>query len=154
MRHTFRLAVPLILVLGLCACKETPESTYTSRQAAEQAGAFSRGWLPAFLPSSASDLRELHNLDSNESLLRFSFMPADLPTITASLQPVSESELCPPPFQGLRRPAWWPKDLVGAQRGGLRFFRSTAALAGPQTPAGWFAVDAARGIGFFWRCSS
>lgn len=54
------------------ACRETVVSRYASFDQARQAGAMARGWLPTLLPPTATDIREVHNLDSNEACGRFS----------------------------------------------------------------------------------
>jgi hypothetical protein len=53
-------------------CSETFEKHYADRREAEKDGAVVRGWLPDWLPSSATDIREIHNLDTNKSAFSFS----------------------------------------------------------------------------------
>ena len=38
---------------------------------------FEAGWVPYWLPSSASKIKESHNIDTNEAWLMFSFLPSD-----------------------------------------------------------------------------
>src|SRR5262245_13685312 len=66
-----------ILVVTCTACAEQQEASYADVAAAERAGAIQRGWVPDWLPRSAHDLREVHNLDTNQSMLTFRYDPSD-----------------------------------------------------------------------------
>ncbi len=65
----------LILFVLLAACsgnaQETPEEAYAGYGEAAAAGAIERGWSPEWLPETAVDIREKHDLDSNASILVF-----------------------------------------------------------------------------------
>ena len=75
MNSVSRAAV-LALFLCLAGCLETMESSYATRQEAVEAGQVAKGWIPRWVPASATNLREIHNLDSNASALAF-----DLPVL-------------------------------------------------------------------------
>lgn len=68
------LIVVLLFVGGLAACfpGETVEAAYSDFDQAAAAGAVERGWIPEWLPKSAVNIREKHNLDSNAGIMRFS----------------------------------------------------------------------------------
>ncbi len=69
--------VTIASVLLVTGCKEQLESHYPTVNAAAHAGAFERGWLPGVLQPDATDIREWHDLDSDEvrggsrSMIRF-----------------------------------------------------------------------------------
>src|SRR5690606_32595487 len=63
-------------LLGLLGCSELDKARYADLATAEEAGAISRGWLPADLPHSARDIREAHDLDTNEGWVALRFDPA------------------------------------------------------------------------------
>jgi hypothetical protein len=150
MWSSFRPHLGLLLCSALLAsCGETIESSYTTLAAARQDGAIARGWLPPYLPQSATSLRERHNLDSNQSLLAFTFDPAETFMNSAPCVAVSESETPLPPNPGSVR--WWPKSLLSTRRGGLRLFRFTETGSPGKTYHAWLALDNARGEAFFWR---
>jgi hypothetical protein len=50
-------------------CRETLEKHYSSSAEAERDGAISRGWIPSWISSSATQIAEVHNLDTNSQLL-------------------------------------------------------------------------------------
>lgn len=103
-----------LLFAAACERNETVKSEYPNAQAAISAGAIQRGWIPAFLPSSATQIIEKHNLDTNEVWLRFLIDPKQLYSIEKRCQPILPSEIVLP-----RRSAgdWWPDALTEKQRG-------------------------------------
>jgi hypothetical protein len=98
------LLTPFLLRLS---CSEDFESHYDSFQQAHQADA-GHGWLPEFLPTTATDIREIHNIDSNQ--VWGSFFNRDARSLSSFCSdPISVStiRIASP---GVR---WWPKELVG-----------------------------------------
>jgi len=79
----------VFLLLSLAACSEQVEEAYPTWAEAQRAGAAERGWIPAFVPSSARDIRESHDLDSNRQTLQFTASPSDIPRMVEGLRPVS-----------------------------------------------------------------
>lgn len=77
------------LSLSLVACSEQVEASYGTWAEAERAGAVERGWVPAFVPQSARDIRDSHNLDTNAQTLRFIAPPSDLKAMVAGLPSAS-----------------------------------------------------------------
>jgi hypothetical protein len=63
------LAICLCLGALLAGCNERISASYPDRAAAEQDGAFLRGWLPAWMPASVRDIEEVHDLDTNAHAL-------------------------------------------------------------------------------------
>jgi len=81
--------LPAALLLSLAACSEQVEETYPTWAEAQRAGAVDRGWVPAFVPSSARQIEDTHDLDSNRQTLRFTAPPSDVSAMVAGLRPVS-----------------------------------------------------------------
>lgn len=109
----------LIALATIAACQraEVVESVYPNAQAAIRAGAIERGWIPSSLPPSAMDIRECHNLDTNQVWLRFSQDPSDLGSFTKSCRRIDVTEVALP-----RRGSgdWWPDALTESQAGSQR----------------------------------
>lgn len=105
--HSFLI---LFACFGLgCERLETVESNYATYDAAVDANAIGdQKWLPALLPKSSTEISEVHNLDTNETWVRFKFMLKDLPrmTETCSRQIASEIRL---PRKAQRD--WWHESL-------------------------------------------
>jgi hypothetical protein len=125
---------------ALAACAETYEASYATTEEAQSAGAVARGWVPKWLPANATSIREVHNLDTNNFMLRFA-----VPKGTA-LQPPKPCERVAldvpskPPF----RRAWWPSDVPASGLATHRhvFFGCDRTFV---------AYSAAQGEGFVWR---
>ena len=64
--------------LYMCARSETPTTRYPTYAEAVADGAIQRGWIPGFVPSSATTIEETHNIDTNWQWLEFTAPPEDL----------------------------------------------------------------------------
>lgn len=78
-----------ILLLSLAACSEQVEETYPTWAEAQRAGAVERGWIPTFVPQTAREIRDSHDLDSNRQTLFFVARPADVEAMVADFPSVS-----------------------------------------------------------------
>lgn len=77
-----------VLVASLCGCSsDVLSSSHATR--AEAADTIGRGWIPAVLPESATDIRESHNLDTNVGHGTFAFGAGDSHSFRAALVPVA-----------------------------------------------------------------
>lgn len=85
------LAAALLLVLSDCYDRVT--NRYATRVEAEADRLFDRGWLPSFIPTSASDIRVSNDLDLNTSEGSFLFMPSEAVGFTAKLTRLDASAL-------------------------------------------------------------
>ena len=70
-----RLAVCTAAVLLSACTNDVLDASYATHAEAMAAGAVQRGWIPAWVPPEATDLREVHSVDTNESALVFT-LPA------------------------------------------------------------------------------
>jgi hypothetical protein len=127
---------------------DTVEAVYPSFAAAAQAQAIGdEKWIPSFVPRSATDIREIHNLDTNEVWLAFRFESQDRewldrPCVTSGDRPM---------ILPRRRPAdWWPEVLVRSGNGtryfeSYRFYRcgtkGIVAIDGTGATAYYWALD-------------
>jgi hypothetical protein len=93
---------------------ETPVTEYSSLAEARAAGALDRGWIPPSLPASATNLREVHDIDTNERWIAFT---APLPELRAMIL-----QLAPLSYEAARKTVvdrpWnarqgWPPELSG-----------------------------------------
>lgn len=111
-----RLAVCLLAVSISACARERPESFYGSLPEARRSGAIERGWVPAWLPETATEIREVHDIDTNESLLAFAMPPQQQWMLSAWTFPgdcrrVAYSSTVQPGFSR----GWWP-DSVQLER--------------------------------------
>lgn len=86
MKKTHMFNIMLLTPLLLSGCTSTVMTTsYVDYAAAEADGAVERGWIPSFLPSSATRIEETHDLDTNQQCLRAIIPQADVKTTIDSL---------------------------------------------------------------------
>ena len=78
-----------LLLLSLAACGEQVEESYSTWAEADRAGAVARGWIPTFIPASAREIRDSHDLDSNRQTLQFVVQPSDVAAMVEGFPPVS-----------------------------------------------------------------
>ncbi|HIE1097604.1 hypothetical protein [Stenotrophomonas maltophilia] len=143
------------LLFASCAVPDGVVSDqYETRLEAEEKGAFARGWLPEEMPASAADIREVHNVDSNEMWIGFSYSGSDERAFLKGCTPTSTFGF--PDSRRTRRNApWWPDDLLSDAphpdgAGGHEVYACEAMRhAGNALPAGAVVLLARRKI-YYW----
>jgi hypothetical protein len=80
------------LLLSLVGCGEQVKETYSTYADADRAGAVERGWVPAFVPTSARDITDSHNLDTNRQTLWFTIPPSHVGAMVARPHVVSAED--------------------------------------------------------------
>jgi hypothetical protein len=89
-------AVGLLLlavgVLWLIQRGENPRSSFANFAEMEAAGMIARGWLPDFLPRSARQIEETHDLDTNKVQATFRYDVHDVQSVEAACRSVSQSD--------------------------------------------------------------
>lgn len=119
---------------------EQMEESYASFAAAEDAGAVKRGWIPEWLPRNSTDLKEKHDLDTNGSILRFSFAEAGKWIPPSACTPIPSAQTRSPRVKA----SWWPSDVPASSL-------VTPRHAFFQCGQEFLALDTARSEGYFWR---
>lgn len=125
LRVTF-LLVAAVLVSG--CTNDVLDASYRTTSAAVAAGAVKGGWIPEWVPATATDLREVHDLDTNQSALTF-ISPQATWRPPASCRPAFGGNVSEPAF----RRSWIPsaKDLAAT----YEFYSCPSALPGPMLEA-------------------
>jgi hypothetical protein len=129
-------------------CSDRRESAFANVKEARASGAVARGWVPNDLPESASDLRELHDLDTNEVWGTFR-LPSSEQAPAITLAPVETSKISGHSVRSPRA-SWWPARLSGNLDGRVLEKDGFEVYATPAPFEFWIAVDRNRGRGFFW----
>jgi hypothetical protein len=114
-----------ILLIALCclglagACsrdpREEPYAYYAKFSEALADGAIQRGWLPEWVPPSASEIHLQVNLDTNRQCLRFNLPSADLPSLRGEFAPMSQAEIEDLNAECDFDPGWWFEGLIQQQ---------------------------------------
>lgn len=142
------IVVPIFVSFG-CERGDTQEAVYSDLHAAKNAHAIGAGkWIPLFIPGSATSIRDMHNLDTNEGWVFFKFDPKDAPLLRTACAKESVEKLVQP----RRSPGvWWPPNLVegksGEDRDGRKF-----ELYQCEGRTG-LAIDTAKGEAYYWVAS-
>jgi hypothetical protein len=71
---------------------ENPRSSFATFEEMEAAGLIARGWLPEFLPRSATEIEETHDIDTNRVRASFKYDVADVESVEKSCERVSSDE--------------------------------------------------------------
>ncbi|OUL14060.1 hypothetical protein B0X78_08420 [bacterium AM6] len=103
-----RLFLLFALCLILTACDLVMDSSYATKQEAVDAEMIAKGWIPAWVPEEATDLHEVHDLDSNVSALAFSKPRSKQLLLPSGCRPVNHSAVQP----GLFNRSWWPSEAA------------------------------------------
>jgi hypothetical protein len=155
-RRCFRWIVAGLTTSMAIACTDLRESWFRDTAEARTAGALATGWLPPFLPEGATEIWEIHRIDSNEWWGSFGFAAADAGSLSRALTLLSPEEKLD--HSNVRRPggrAQWPEELTGhlsvspMTKSGFQVFRHVDERAGVLNIAvSWKARRA-----YFWRQS-
>lgn len=65
-----------------------------------------KGWIPSWIPQDATDLREVHNLDSNVSELSFAMPSRSQVHLPSDCRPVAYADTVPARISR----DWWPSE--------------------------------------------
>ncbi|AVP98113.1 hypothetical protein C7S18_13300 [Ahniella affigens] len=135
----------LILATSLAGCSiEQFETHYETASAAHADGAITRGWIPDWLPDAAVNIRERHDLDTNDSVLRF-----ELP----SGVPMPRPDHCDPIVLAAATPArlratWWPEWNEVARD--FELFTCTDARDPSALSTGTLGINQAERVWIYW----
>ena len=89
-------------------CSDVYESRYSNRDEAVRDGAIARGWIPDILPADALDIREVHDIDTNQTWCCFT-TPGGVAQVRSRLEQAGAKQERFPWSPEIRAPAWWPE---------------------------------------------
>lgn len=148
-----RPTILLVVSLASLGCRENFEFSYATMDDVRAHKEQSLYWLPTFMPADARNIRECHNIDSNEGWSTFEFPPSNLRTWQSQLTTVAPEKLSGLTVRAPATLTWWPAVLKGRldseklRASGLRFseFRAEPNVVFIA------AVDVNEGRAFVWR---
>ncbi len=141
-------------LLVLVGCAETREDSFSSMSTTNAQSMVSRGWIPAILPGTATDVRVRSNIDTNMVRGKARDPAPDLGRLRAALRPLADDVV--PPFwtKGSVTPSWWPADLLPPGRTSELRRRGWEVFSVPDQAATFIAVRPSDGWVYFWSESS
>lgn len=83
------------------------EEHYPTLLMAQEQGAVQRGWVSDWLPTNAFNIREAHDLDTNQFMLRFAVPSSTVLSVPVECKPINPRSPPGPPFGR----NWWPADV-------------------------------------------
>jgi len=153
------LLLPVILTMGSCGWLETRESFYTNYSQAVSDGAIMKGWLPMFIPHSATDIAERHDIDTNEIWVRFHFSKDDLSSLLGPCEEIQSTDVAFPRSNVTQAISWWPSNLRGPLNNSdhnykfYRCFQETKSPQGAVKKPAFLAVDSDSALAWYWLLS-
>jgi len=152
----FAVAAAISLVSGCTVGGVDMDASYVDYDEASADGAVTRGWIPGFVPRSATKIAESHNLDSNRQWLKFHFDPADLPQMLTILKPVSAEDIRFPSTDATRARPWWPSALLNHTPAlesdyDVYSYDDTGQSGGAsKNYTGFVAIEKSRPVAWYW----
>jgi hypothetical protein len=99
------------MALLIAGCDgETVQSSYDTYALFDGSKSQSGGWVPPWLPKSATNIVEKHNLDTNARMWSASVPVGVEVSLPASCVPAKRSELSAVPYEAI----WWPESVQAA----------------------------------------
>lgn len=141
------------LILLTAACREQSTGNYESYADAGSAGAVRQGWIPAYVPKSATQIAEVHDLDLNTQRLRFRAPTIALRSMTSGMQPLDLKTL---PRSDVRTPKLsgpWPTVLQDDAASTVRADREVGLFFIPTEGPSCVAVDWTESMAYAWTCT-
>ncbi len=146
------LLIVIVVFLLLQVCDDRREENFA--RLAESGDAISRGWLPSWIASDATDIRLLHDLDTNETWGAFRFGDAGARELAEACKDVPDTSV---PFPRSPEAKWWPPVLLNTSDTceGYRIMKCQQRSLG--SPGRWETSDAFAAVShntratYFWR---
>lgn len=136
-----RRAIVVTVCSALCACGLVMDSSFDTMQEAIDSDKVNKGWIPGWAPHEATDLREVHDLDSNTSALAFTKLPAIPLQLPADCQAITFNNSDPVAFNRY----WWPGNA--ALKSSYRVFHCTPEFG----KSVFVAINRTEDHVLFWR---
>jgi hypothetical protein len=104
-----RFATAIVALVACAGCSDVREERFPTVGEAAAQGMVARGWIPAGLPATGTDVVVRSNIDTNMVRGRLSLPPGELFVAGKNLRVVLDDQTLP--FYGRFRPEWWPDEL-------------------------------------------
>jgi len=128
-------------------------SYYDSYSEAVSKGAVQGGWIPRYLPDSAYDIHEMHDLKTNSGWISFKFPPSARNKMMERYSPLQDKRIKRISIEGVKTP-WWPADLNGQLSAGIArkySFYLTGRSSYREGLDEYIAVDWVNSRAYVWR---
>ena len=130
----------------------THDELYTNYNAMMDDDLVERGWIPRFMPESATDIRVTHDSIMSEQRIKFRFDPNDLPSIVNSIDRVSKDSVRYPSRYTMWSSLWqvrWPNELLRQSKKHEQ--RCTYIFCVYEEQRAYVAIEKERSVAWYWR---
>ncbi len=147
--------IVIIISLLLCCCDETPYIYYPSLSDAQKRGAIKRGWIPSILPPSSTEIHEQHDIDTNETWIKFNAPLSELRILLGQLRKLTPKEI-EDLFPFRHHGNWWKPTAETKDMFTIADYNYTTRYATGVTKSktGYFFLDLKQGIGYYYYSRS
>lgn len=123
--------------------------TYATYAEMEADDAITHGWIPEFVPQSASNIEECHNPERHTSWLRFSAPKRDIDAMTKRFSAIPPNAIVFPTTPPCDTDQWWPESLTrgGSKQEQFDYF----VVYGTHAEKQFVAVDSPSETVWHWR---
>jgi hypothetical protein len=104
-----RFATAIVALVAFARCSDVREERFATLGEPAAQGMVARGWIPAGLPATGTDVVVRSNIDTNMVRGRLSLPPGQLFVAGETLRAVTADQTLP--FYGRFTPEWWPEEL-------------------------------------------
>lgn len=141
----------LVGVLFLLACSETFTEHYATYEEAQIKGAVKRGWIPAMVPTSATDIYEQHNIDTNNVWVRFTLPSQDWTRLTNGLRKLENNEVEKIKIRYPSRVNWWFEGVIQqSPANDAALYAEFYSMKCQNNKDGYFAIDRGSLKVYYW----
>ncbi len=152
MDRPLRTLVLLVAITAVYFCNETPETYSPTLEDAKKDKAMERGWIPQILPSTAKEIIERHNIDTNEVWIKFKADVSGLKLLLGQLRTLTKKEINGLfPFRHPKK--WWMPTDNTKHSFSIAAYDYTFKWGDGRTDSktGYFFLDIKNAIGFYYR---
>jgi hypothetical protein len=129
-------------------CSERIESSYSSLSEASNNSAIARGWVPDSLSGDVLEIKEKHDLDTNEVWGTFRFPKGRNPLDQSMVESMSPDVISKLTFR-VRGVGFWPPSLYPPIQANRASSEGFEFLADPKQHF-IFAINREADLGFYW----
>lgn len=113
----------------MVGCSDKIESFYETFDHAKESGAIERGWIPNVLPQSSMNIKEIHDLDTNQVWIRFETQNNESVEFFKKVKRISIKDI---KGNMPRDPKvkWWSKTLLDKDLSKYSFYKTSEIVNG------------------------
>lgn len=145
MKLASKILIALVALLSILFIYdyEIVESHFNNYKEASRNGVIPEdGWIPQFLPETATNIHERHHVDTNETWVRFSFQSKDVNFWATKCSSIALESVSFPRSDRSDKISWWNLKR-GSKNRNFKYFECGASL--------FLAIDEINLEAYYWQ---